>query len=225
MRHYLEGNLVESRPALDSEAEILKLKAELTQRESKLHVEIEQFKQDRELREAEWAKKMQTENEVWEASMKENKAKQEKELEEIRTDTMAEISKLSAELQVGIASLKQEKEIMTVYKVQQESGVVTLEVGGTIFKTTITTLTTKANSMLAAMFSGRHEVHTNAAGAVFIDRDPTHFALILNYLRGGQLPSSLPILTLEALQNEADYYQLHDLAGLVAHRLSELGRS
>ena len=157
--------------------------------------------------------------------MKENKAKQEKELEEIRTDTMAEISKLSAELQVGIASLKQEKEIMTVYKVQQESGVVTLEVGGTIFKTTITTLTTKANSMLAAMFSGRHEVHTNAAGAVFIDRDPTHFALILNYLRGGQLPSSLPILTLEALQNEADYYQLHDLSLLVAEWLSELGRS
>jgi hypothetical protein len=33
------------------------------------------------------------------------------------------------------------------------------------------------------MFSGRHELKKNEAGAHFIDRDGTHFNQILNFLR------------------------------------------
>ena len=44
-----------------------------------------------------------------------------------------------------------------------------------------------SNSMLAAMFSGRHEVDTDEEGYVFIDRDGTHFGIILNFLRSGRV--------------------------------------
>lgn len=44
--------------------------------------------------------------------------------------------------------------------------------------------------MLAAMFSGRHELDTDSEGQYFIDRDGAYFKHILNFLRdGNQLPS------------------------------------
>ena len=63
-------------------------------------------------------------------------------------------------------------------------GRVKLNVGGVKYETTLTTLTAEGdNSMLGSMFSGRHELHTNDDGEVFIDRDGTHFGHILNMLR------------------------------------------
>ena len=76
------------------------------------------------------------------------------------------------------------------------------------------TLTRDPESMLAAMFSGRHDLRREEDGSVFIDRDGTHFRHILNYLRDGglnidSLPRSRQIL--RELRNEAIYYQLHSL--------------
>jgi len=69
-----------------------------------------------------------------------------------------------------------------------------LNVGGTIFTTTRSTLTKEGDSMLCAMFaeSGSerpvawHSKH-DASGAVLIDRSAQHFEPVLNYLRHGQL--------------------------------------
>ena len=47
--------------------------------------------------------------------------------------------------------------------------IVKLNVGGKRFTTSLQTLTRDPNSMLAAMFSGRHEVQTAEDGSVFID--------------------------------------------------------
>ena len=68
--------------------------------------------------------------------------------------------------------------------------------------------------MLAAMFSGRHEVKVEDDGTIFIDRDGTHFRHILNYLRDGgikldALPRNRQVL--RELRNEAVFYQLHGL--------------
>lgn len=60
-----------------------------------------------------------------------------------------------------------------------------LSVGGVHFETSIDTLISDPNSMLAAMFSGRHNVLKDEEGRYFIDRDGTHFRYILNYLRDG----------------------------------------
>ena len=68
----------------------------------------------------------------------------------------------------------------------QSASVVTLNVGGYLFTTTIATLTRFSDTMLGAMFSGRHAFsHTqDKNGAFFIDRDGRHFHEILNFLRG-----------------------------------------
>ena len=63
--------------------------------------------------------------------------------------------------------------------------IVRLSVGGVQFETSIETLCSDPNSMLAAMFSGRHNVIKDEEGRYFIDRDGTHFRYILNYLRDG----------------------------------------
>lgn len=79
--------------------------------------------------------------------------------------------------------------------------VVPLNVGGEDMSTTRTTLTKVPGSMLAAMFSGRHPVTRgrstalpesltllpDAKGSHFIDRDPSVFKYLLNFLRTDKL--------------------------------------
>ena len=86
------------------------------------------------------------------------------------------------------------------------------------------TLLKDADSMLAAMFSGRHPIRQENDGSIFIDRDGTHFRYILNYLRdGGFVDGSLPEdkQTLKELQNEAMYYQMNGLVKTIQQMLSQ----
>jgi len=61
-------------------------------------------------------------------------------------------------------------------------------VGGVRYSTSRATPTKNSDSMLAAMFSGRHNLEYMQCkdGSFFIDRDGTHFRHILNYLRDGE---------------------------------------
>lgn len=84
-------------------------------------------------------------------------------------------------------------------------GRVKLNVGGVRYETTLTTLTADGDdSMLGSMFSGRHELHPDEEGEVFIDRDGKHFGHILNVLRD----SSVTVNTEDraALCAELRYY-------------------
>ena len=91
-----------------------------------------------------------------------------------------------------------------------------LDIGGHIYATSVLTLTKDPQSMLATMFSGRHSVKKEEDGSYFIDRDGTHFRLILNYLRdGGFKDGLLPGDILMELQTEAEYYQLSGLVALL----------
>ena len=85
---------------------------------------------------------------------------------------------------------------------------VKLNVGGKKFETTLTTLTTYPDSMLGAMFSGRHEVPPDEEGCVFIDRDGKHFGTILNFLRTGTLDMPSSTKAVSELKREMEYYQL-----------------
>jgi hypothetical protein len=91
------------------------------------------------------------------------------------------------------------------------SHVVKLDVGGTKFTTTVATLRNVPNTMLSAMFSGRHSIRTNAEGYYFIDRDGTHFRHILNMLRSPEdYKLALSKSDMMELEHEARYYCLLD---------------
>ena len=89
--------------------------------------------------------------------------------------------------------------------------IVKLNVGGKRFTTSLQTLARDPNSMLAAMFSGRHEVETTEDGSFFIDRDGTYFRFILNYLRNGELILPEGVTFLAELEAEAKFYQVQGL--------------
>ena len=63
---------------------------------------------------------------------------------------------------------------------------VSLNVGGARFETTLGTLREYPESMLAGMFSGRHRLARDSSGAVFVNRNPALFCVILDYLRQGR---------------------------------------
>ena len=89
--------------------------------------------------------------------------------------------------------------------------IVKLNVGGQYFTTSRQTLISDPNSMLAAMFSGRHKQETTGDGSFFIDRDGTHFRFLLNYLRNGELILLEGATFLKELEAEAKFYQLQGI--------------
>ena len=104
----------------------------------------------------------------------------------------------------------------------RQGEIVTLNVGGTIFSTTLTTLGQyRGTSMLAAMFdpeSGMEAAMRDTNGAFFIDRNPKAFGAILSYLRTGKLFEAYDGVTMEELLNEAEYFGLAGLAGMITAR-------
>jgi len=115
--------------------------------------------------------------------------------------------------------------IHTVNKISETR--VKLNIGGHIFMTSTLTLTKEPESMLAAMFSGRHSLQQEEDGSYFFDRDGTHFRYILNYLRDGSFRSgTLPLGSgfLSELLTEAEYYQLGGLTKLLEMAIKMAGQ-
>ncbi|KNC53879.1 uncharacterized protein AMSG_12294 [Thecamonas trahens ATCC 50062] len=87
-----------------------------------------------------------------------------------------------------------EAEKQSIAEIQKfDSDVVTINVGGQVFSTYLSTITTgaAADSMLAVLFSGRHSVATDSEGRMFLDQDPVLFADLLTFFRS-PLSFSLP---------------------------------
>ena len=86
--------------------------------------------------------------------------------------------------------------------------------GGTQFTTTRSTLMQDSASYFHGLLSHRYRSPVGGGEPIFIDRDPTHFRHILNYLRDGVVSHNekTDLRVLEELQREACFYQL---AGLI----------
>ena len=99
---------------------------------------------------------------------------------------------------------------------------ISLNVGGTIFTTTLATLTKDPDSMLAAMFrsSDLPPAKKDSNGCYFIDRSPRPFEVILDFLRTGHL-NNLNGCTLRQLEVEADFFGLSGLQEIIRQRLQE----
>jgi hypothetical protein len=59
-------------------------------------------------------------------------------------------------------------------------------------------------------------------GAIFIDRDPAAFQVVVDFLRYGAttVPATLPATIKEKLLIDCDYYMLPDLRQVVANTVS-----
>ena len=102
------------------------------------------------------------------------------------------------------------------------SQVITINVGGTLFTTTTTTLTTDPESMLARMISTEVPQARDSKGNLFLDRNPKTFEIILEYLRTGSLNDNGAGCTLQQLETEAEYFGLTRLLEAVNLKKSDM---
>eukprot|EP01083_Nonionella_stella_P143522 446271_1 len=118
---------------------------------------------------------------------------------------------------VGLDEDEEEFVVPTNGKIKNElihSGEpITLNVGGTKYQTSLYTLTKYGNTVLSKMFEGTFSLNPSKDGSYFIDRDGTHFALILNYLRTGQIiiPKIDRQYVILHLLMESQFYQIASL--------------
>ncbi|XP_033629547.1 BTB/POZ domain-containing protein KCTD3-like isoform X1 [Asterias rubens] len=87
--------------------------------------------------------------------------------------------------------------------------IIKLNVGGAKFSTSKQTLTCVPDSFFSSLMSGRIPSVKDEEGAIFIDRDPTVFAPILNYLRTKEL--NLKGVDVQTLRHEAEFYGISPL--------------
>ena len=88
------------------------------------------------------------------------------------------------------------------------SRIITLDVGGTLFKTNVAVLQKYPDSLLCAMFDhkdqGMEPLPKTENGHYFLDADPEYFRVILNFLRLGKVVLSDP-KCMEGVLELADY--------------------
>ncbi|CAH8834760.1 unnamed protein product [Trichobilharzia szidati] len=87
--------------------------------------------------------------------------------------------------------------------------IVHLNVGGRKFSTSRNTLLWNKNSFFSILLDGALPTMKDESGAIFIDRDPDMFSVILNYLRTNEL--NLNGVDINSLKNEAQFYALDSL--------------
>ncbi|CAH2314018.1 SH3KBP1-binding 1 [Pelobates cultripes] len=87
--------------------------------------------------------------------------------------------------------------------------VIHLNVGGKRFSTSRQTLTWASDTFFSSLLSGRISTLKDETGAIFIDRDPTVFAPILNFLRTKELDTRGVNSSL--LLHEAEFYGITPL--------------
>ncbi|XP_045199627.2 BTB/POZ domain-containing protein KCTD6-like [Mercenaria mercenaria] len=103
--------------------------------------------------------------------------------------------------------------------------IVKLNVGGTFYSSTKTTLTKVTGSYLCRLMTGEVPCTRDEKGSYFIDRDGQVFRHILNYLRSDRLTTPFGFRDLILLKVEADYYGLPGLVQEVELALNSRRRN
>ena len=91
------------------------------------------------------------------------------------------------------------------------SDIVSLNVGGTLYTTSSTTLMKYPDSMFGRMLNSSIDSEKDESGAYFIDRDGQLFRHVLNFMRNGILSLPENFNELKSLKSEADFYQIQPL--------------
>eukprot|EP01113_Clastostelium_recurvatum_P051300 TRINITY_DN9932_c0_g1_i1.p1 TRINITY_DN9932_c0_g1~~TRINITY_DN9932_c0_g1_i1.p1 ORF type:complete len:324 (-),score=49.34 TRINITY_DN9932_c0_g1_i1:127-1098(-) len=131
------------------------------------------------------------------------------------TQRKDELDKREATFRVAVAQFEKEKDQMAEL-LQKGSDIVELNVGGRHFTTSRSTLCSRPNSKLEAMFSGRWKMPEDKTGKIFLDRDGKHFKLILEFLRNPDTSVKLPAHKTESFRSELEWYGLGDFINIGA---------
>ena len=121
-----------------------------------------------------------------------------------------ELDKSYAEMEAERSDWEDEKTMIA--NTQKFDTLIDLNVGGTRYTARLETLTRYPDSMLGAMFSGRHTLKKTAQDEHFIDRSGYHFRHILDFLREPEhFEIDLTGSALKELKREALYFGLNDV--------------
>jgi len=93
--------------------------------------------------------------------------------------------------------------------IRSSTEIINLNVGGRRFSTSRQTLTAVQDTFFTGLLSGRIQTLKDEQGAIFIDRDPELFRLILNYLRNRSL--AFDDVNFKDLRHEAEFYGISPL--------------
>ncbi|KAK9905022.1 hypothetical protein WJX75_007970 [Coccomyxa subellipsoidea] len=96
-----------------------------------------------------------------------------------------------------------------------QDDIVTLNVGGSLFTARRHTYLKDAKSLLSGLLTDEVDTQRDAEGYIFIDRDPKHFGVILNFLRDGFAVLPRDEQALKEIMVEAAHYKLEGLRALV----------
>ena len=101
--------------------------------------------------------------------------------------------------------------------VNREHKIIYYNVGGTTFATSRDTIANDEFCMLNVMLKHESSMASSrdVSGALFIDRDPSYFSYVLNYLRNGIVDLPPERHKLNALLREAEFYQINGLYSAV----------
>ena len=158
------------------------------------------------------------EKKAFEIQCKEKLAEQQKTGDKIVSDSKAKAKDIiEAATRIKEAMLREtenwEEEKVKIAQIQKfDNASIKLDVGGATFTTSMVTLCRFPETMIGAMFSGRHILNKNEDGVFFIDRDGTHFRHILNFLRNPDSYSvDLSVAHKVELKKEVAFYGLDEL--------------
>jgi len=124
-------------------------------------------------------------------------------------DYFGNIDLRQKEIEISYKNFEILKQQFAKYDFSQK---ILLDIGGKVFATSIPTLTNQKSHYFTAMFSGKYSTKPNEEGTYFIDRNPTMFQFILDYLRGEDLfLKDMNAKDKKLLLRDAQYYQIHEL--------------
>ena len=96
------------------------------------------------------------------------------------------------------------------------NGIVKLNVGGKLFVTLKSTLAFDKDSYLWRLIQdNRLELVKDENGILFIDRDPTYFHIILNFLRTGKVVTDKDSSIMSQIMEEAVFYNIQGLVQIL----------
>lgn len=140
----------------------------------------------------------------------------------VKTAGLFSLSRMAAESAKTILNHSDEAADSRRNSKSRASQWIKLNVGGTTFMTTRTTLCKDHKSFLYRLVQEEPDLNTDKDenGAYLIDRDPTYFRPVLNYLRHGKLVMNKDLVE-EGVLEEAEFYNITDLIKIVKDKIKE----